>query len=167
MKDAEKIICSSSPGAAIFALTHRPDPRIDFLIREETFFIKQLTTSKIALRARLFNKNNVALLLIMFQIGINSPRIFTTFWDYHMEGGSGKPVFELMSNQEDIAFHLYGDSKKIEQSILMGNSFRNFFKAAIEKIQLLPQWNAQQFENEREEILKTYPTTEALWEAIK
>lgn len=167
MQNPEIIICSSTPGTAIFALTRRPDPRIDFLVREESSVIRQLTTTKIAIRAKLFNKNSVALILIMFQIGSNTPRIFSTFWNYYMEGSNEKLAFELMSNQEDIAFHIYGDSKTIEQSILMGNSFRNFFKSGIEMLKIMPQWSSEQFQKEKEDLLRNYPTTEALWEAIK
>ncbi len=167
MKDTEKIIASSPSQTAIFALTHRPDPRIDFLIKEETSFINSLITSRIVIRARLFIRNNVAVLLTMFQIGIENPHIYKVFWDYHIEGNRGKFAFELISNQEDIAFHLYGDSRTIEKSILTANSFKNFFKAATEKIKHLPPWKLEQFEREKEEILKIYPTIEKLWEAVK
>lgn len=167
MKDAEKIISTAPCQTAIFALTHRPDPRIDFLIKEETSFINSLIASKIFIRARLFIRNNVAVLLTMFQIGIDNPHVYKVFWDYHIEGGRGRFAFELISNQEDIAFHLYGDSKTIEKSILTANSFKNFFKAAIKKIEILPAWNSEQYEKEKEEILKTYPTIQALWDAIK
>lgn len=167
MQNTENIISSAPTGAAIFGLTHRPEPRADFLVREESSVIKKLTTTKISLRARLFNKNNVALILIMFQIGNNPPRLFETFWNYYMESEYGKMIFELMSTQDDIAVHLYGESGTIEQSILMNNSFRNFFKAAIKKIQDMPQWSVEQFDKEKEELHRIYPSIETLWEAIK
>jgi len=167
MQNAESAIGSSLPGTASFALTYRPEPRVDFLVREESSVIKNLATTKVTIRAKLFNKNNVIIILIMFQIGDNDIHIFDTFWNYHMEGGNGSLVFELMSKQEDIAFHLYGDSKIIEQSMLMGNVFKNFFKASIKKIENLPHWSVEQFEKEKEELCRTYPTTEDLWEAIK
>ncbi len=167
MQNSDNIIKSSPIGAAIFALTHRPDPKVDFLVREDTSVIRELGKTKIYLRARLFIKSNVALLLIMFRLGDNAPRLFETYWNYHMDGVYGKILFELMSNQEDVAFHLYGESGTIEHSILMHNSLRNFFKAVIKKIQDMPQWSIEQFEKEKEELRKIYPTTEDLWEAIK
>ncbi len=166
MQDSEHIITSSPRGTAIYALTNRPNPRIDFLVKEDSNFIKQLTTkTKIAIRARFFNRNRIGLILTMFQIGSDSDYIFSTFWNYHAE--NGRIVFALMSKQEDMAFHFYGDTGTIEQSMLIGNSFRNFFKAAIRQIDTLSSWSAEQFEKEKVEILNTYPTTIALWEAIK
>lgn len=166
MKDSENIIIASPIGTVIYGLTNRPDPRIDFLVREDSNLINEYSPkTKIAIRARLFIRNKVALLLIMFQIGSDSSNIFSTFWNYYEEGGN--LAFSLMSSQDDIAFHLYGESKKIERSILMANSFRNFFKAAIKKIETIPPWTLEQFEREKGEILKTYSTYLGLWEAIK
>lgn len=166
MKDSENIIIASPPGTAIYALTNRPDPRIDFLVREHSKLINEYSPkTKITIRARFFNRNNVAIILIMFQIGSEASNIFSTFWNYY--GENGNLAFSLMSSQDDIAFHLYGESKKIERSILMANSFRNFFKAARKKIETIPPWTLEQFEREKGEILKTYLTYSALWEAIK
>lgn len=168
MLNSENKICSSPVGTATFGLTHRPEPKIDFLLREETVLINQLTAkAKIPLRARLFNRNNIALIVIMFQLETSHPRLFETFWDFYLEGDYGKRVFELISSQDDIAFHLYGDSGTIEKSILMANIFKGFFRAAMKKIGDLPQWNSQQFQGELEELRMIYPTKEALWEAIK
>ncbi|MCX7914397.1 MAG: hypothetical protein N2511_07420 [Thermodesulfovibrionales bacterium] len=167
MKDAEKIIGSSNIKTAMYALTNRPDLRIDFLIREETTFIEKLTKARISIRARLFIVNNIGILLTMFQINNELLNTYKVFWDYYLEGDRGRFAFDLMASQPDIAFHFYGNSKTIEKSILTANSFRNFFKAAIEKIKELPPWNSEQFEIQKEEILKSYPTTEQLWEAAK
>lgn len=167
MKNAEKLITSSPPRTALYALTNRPDLRIDFLIREDTPFIEKLTSSKITIRARLFVLNNTGILLTMFQISGDLPHIYEVFWNYYSEGERGKFAFDLMANQPDIAFHLYGDSQTIEKSILTANSFKNFFKAVIEKIKKLPSWNSEQFEIQKQEILRIYPTTEQRWEALK
>lgn len=168
MQNSESKIRSSPAGTAVFGLTHRPDPRVDFLIREETALINELNaTTKIPLRARLFKRNSIAIVVIMFQLKTSAPRLFETFWDYYMDGGYGKKNFELISNQEDIAFHLYGDSGIIEKSILMNNVFKGFFKAAEKKILDIPEWGAEQFEKELNELRLIYPTKEALWEAIK
>lgn len=167
MKDAEKLIRSSPPKTALYALTNRPDLRIDFLIREETSFIEKLTSSRITIRARLFILNNIGILLTMFKISSDVPHIYEVFWNYYSEGDRGKFAFDLMATQPDIAFHLYGDSQTIEKSILTANSFKNFFKSALEKIKKLPSWDSEQFEIQKQEILRIYPTKELLWEALQ
>lgn len=167
MENTENKISTAPIGTAVFALTNRPDLRVDFLLREETAFINQLSTAKIPLRARLFNRNNVAILLVMFQLGTENPHLYETFLNYHEEGDYVARIFRLISNQDDLAFHLYGDSGSIEKSILMGNIFKSFFRAALKKIQDLPVWNSEQFAKELRELRLLYPSKDAFWEAIK
>ncbi len=165
MQTNEYKISSSPIGTVIFGVTHRPEPRIDFLLREETAFINQLTTAKIPFRVRLFKRNDIAIIVVMFQLGTTS-RLYETFWNYYEEG-CGEGLFRLISNQDDIAVHLYGDSGSIEKSILMGNIFKGFFKAAETKIRIVPYWSAEQFQKELDELRIIYPSKEALWEALK
>jgi hypothetical protein len=169
MQNTENEICSSPVGTAIFGLTHRPDLRVDFFVREESEFIDQITTAKISLplRARLFKRDDIALLLIMFQLGSIQPRLYETFWNYHLEGDYGEKIFRLISVQDDIAFHLYGDSGAIEKSILMHNSFKGFFGAAINKIKDMPVWSSEQFGQALKELRRIYPSKEAFWDALK
>jgi len=169
MQNTQNEISSSPVGTAIFGLTHRPELKVDFLVREESEFIEQITTAKISLplRARLFKRDDIALLLIMFQLGNIQPRLYEIFCNYYLEGDYGEKIFRLISTQDDIAFHLYGDSGAIEKSILMHNSFKGFFRAAISKIKDMPLWSPEQFEQALGELRKIYPSKEAFWDALK
>ncbi|MCX8030714.1 MAG: hypothetical protein N3A59_03935 [Thermodesulfovibrionales bacterium] len=163
MKNSQKIIAMSKPGTAIYALTFRPDPRIDFLVKEETRFIKQYSTkTNISLRAKVVFQDEVALVITLFKINNESSRIFTTFWDYYDEGGD--MVFTLASKQPDIAFHLYGDTNTIEQSILLANSFKDFFEKAIKKISQIPRWDKERFESAKKKLIDNFLNVHLLWE---
>lgn len=163
--DPEKIISQQQPGTAIYARVYRPEPHTDFLIREESRTIRnKLINPIVTIRPCLLIQNNVALAVVMFQLGSDPEQIFETYWNYH-QTGEGEKYFLDMSTQDNIAFHLYGDSKKIEKSIQIPNSLKDFFKKAIEEIQKLPAWSMQGFDREKERLYQQH-TMQGLWDAL-
>jgi hypothetical protein len=105
--DPEQIIKSASPGHAIYARVHRPEPHTDFLVREETSVINSLKNPTVALRTGLFIQNNIVLIAVMFRIGPNPDQLFETWWNYH-QTGDGHKHFEDMIKQDDFAIHMMG-----------------------------------------------------------
>lgn len=164
--DPEKIIKSAAPGTAIYARVHRPEPHTDFLVREESTVIKQLKNPPVALRTGLFLQNNIALVVVMFWIGSNPDQIFETWWNYH-QTGDGHKHFGDMITQDNIAIHIYGDSGKVEKSIKINNSLKDFFKKALEKIYTLPAWLMDDFDTARDAIYKLYPNPGTLWRSLE
>jgi len=162
--DPQKIILQSPPGTAIYASVFRPEQHIDFLIREESKIIQnRLKNPIITVRPGLLIQNNIAVVVVMFQLGSEPEQIFETWWNYYQKEG-GK-YFRGMAIQDNIAFHLYGDTKKVEKSIQIPNSLQGFFQQ-IEEIKELPPWSMQEFDEERERIYQQYPTPSALWDAL-
>lgn len=66
-----------------------------------------------------------------------------------------------MSIQTTFAFHLYGDSLKIEKSTLVVNGLKEFFWMAIGKISTMPPWSMQAFDRAKDTTLDKYLSTEA------
>lgn len=166
--DPKDFIISNNPGSAIYCITRRPEQRVDFLVKEESSIIKKLINPIVSIKAGLYHYNNVTLVTVMFLIGTNMDQLFETWFNYHATGGQGQTAFSLMTTQEDIGFHLYGDSNKVEKGIVIPNNLKlkEFFANASKIISQIPPWGMAEFDKEREILYKKYPTLEDLWKAL-
>lgn len=163
MIDPEQIIIVSPPGTAIYCRLLRPDPHIDFLIREESARIATLKNPVIVFRTDLFPNPSISPVTVLFKCGTE---IYETWWNYYQDSGQGPDIFQEMADQTDLALHFYGDSLKVEKSVVVRNSLAPFFRDAIARIQKLPAWSMRDFDHEREKIYQKYPSVLELWDAI-
>jgi hypothetical protein len=167
MIDPEKLIIRMPPGSAVYAVTHRPEAHLDFLVREKSNVIRnRLRNPIVTIRPGLFIQDGVGLLTVMFLLGSDMEQLYETWFNYRASGQDGEQILDLMTTQENIAFHLYGDSLKVEKSVVINNSIGGFFTTAAAEIRKLPPWSMQQFDRARDVIYRKHPSPEALWKAL-
>ena len=163
----EQVIVHMRPGSAICALLSHPEESVNFLVREKSDVIRnKLSDPVITILAGLYVQKGVGLLTMMFMLGPDIKPLFETWIDYHQPDKEGELLFKFMSAQENIVFHLYGDSLKVRKLVQINNSLSDFFMAATEQIKKLQPWKPIDFDIELEAILKKYPTPEDRWRAL-
>lgn len=153
------------PGTAIPCRTWRPGPHTDFLVREDSEFISGIDGFGVALRHGLFVTGDVAIVTVMFRIGPSDGQLFDTWFNYYAEE-SGPSHFRDLSMQEDICFHLYGDSRTREKTLTIVNDARNFFRKTIAVIIHIEPWTADEFERAKAQIYHRHPSPVSLWEIL-
>jgi hypothetical protein len=163
--DPQELIAQMPPGAAIPCRTWRPGPHTDFLVREDSEIVDGLTDSVIELRHGLFLSEEVVLVPVMFRMGPHDDQLFETWLNFH-DGREGPQHFRDLSNQEDICFHLYGDSRTREKTLTIFNSSKNFFRKAISIIVHIDPWTPREFDRARAQIYDRHPSAVSLWSRL-
>ncbi len=167
LSDPEQIILQMQPGSAICAHLYHTEESVSLLVREKSDVIRnKLREPVITILSGLFVQNGVGLLTMMFMLGPDLKHIFESWLDYHQTGKQGERIFNLMSMQENITFHLYGDSFRVEKLVQINNSLSDFFLTATEQIKKLQPWKAIDFAIEVEELCRKYPTPADRWRAL-
>jgi hypothetical protein len=163
--DPEQLIVQMPPGTAIPCRTWRPGPHTDFLVREDSGVINGLSHSSIIRRHGLFLTGEVAVVPFMFRIGPDADQLFETWFNYHA-GDAGPSHFRDLRTQEDVCFHLYGDSRTREKTLAIVNNSRDFFRKAIAVIIHIDPWTADEFDRARAQIYHKHPSPDSLWKSL-
>ncbi|MEJ2697549.1 MAG: hypothetical protein P8013_13000 [Candidatus Sulfobium sp.] len=163
--DPEQLIVHLPPGTAIPCRAWRPGPHTDFLVREDSGVINDLSDSSIVLRHGLFLTGEVALVPVMFRIGPDDDRLFETWFNYH-GGEAGPSHFRDLGTQENIHFHLYGDSRTREKTLAIINNSKNFFRKAVALIIHIEPWTEDEFDRARAQIFHRHPSPDSLWKNL-
>jgi hypothetical protein len=167
LSNPEQVILHMQPGSAVCAHVYHPEESVIFLVREKSDVIRnKLRDPVITILSGLFVQSGVGLLTMMFMLGPDIKHLFETWIDYHRTGKEGERIFNLMSMQENIIFHLYGDSLKVEKLVQINNSLSDFFLTATEHINKLQSWETIDFAITLEAIYRKYPTPEDRWHAL-
>lgn len=167
LSDPEQVILHMQPGSVICAHLYYPEESVNFLVREKSdVILNKLRDPVITILSGLFVQNGIGLLTMMFMLGPELRRFFETWIDFHQPGKKGQRIFNLMSIQDNINFHLYGDSLKVEQIVQINNGLRNFFLTATEQVKKLQPWKSIDFDIELESICRKYPTLEDRWHTL-
>ncbi len=167
LSDSEPLIHHIRPGGAICTLSCYQEESVNFLAREKSDVIcNKLINPVITICSGLYIQNRVGLLTIMFMLGPDIKHFFETWIDYHETGKKGERIFNLMSTQQNIVFHLYGDSFKAEKLIQINNSLTDYFLTATAQIKKLQPWEAMDFAIERKAICRKYPLPEDRWHTL-
>ena len=165
--DLEQVILHMSPGSTICAHLYHPEESVNFIVREKSAVIRnKLKEPVITTLSGRFVQNGLGLVTIMFMLGPDLKHIFETWIDYYQIGRIVERTFKLMSMQENINFHLYGDNLKVEQIAQINNSLSDFFLTATEQIKKLQKWKSSDFAIELEAICRKYPTPEDRWHTL-
>jgi hypothetical protein len=160
--DPQELIAQMPPGTAIPCRTWRPGPHTDFLLREDSKIIDDLTDSMIALRHGLFITDEVVAVPVMFRIGPHADQLFETWLNFH-DGREGPQHFRDLSTQEDICFHFDGDNRTMEKTLMIFNNSKSFFKKAISIIIHIEPWTPRKFDRARAQIYDRHPSADSLW----
>ncbi|MBF0558476.1 MAG: hypothetical protein HQL08_06810 [Nitrospirae bacterium] len=167
ISDPKQFIFNMRPGSVFCAHLYHPEESVCFLVREKSdTILHNLREPVVTVVSGLFVQNGIGLLTIMFMIGPDINHFFETWIDYHMAENEGERIFNLISTQENIVFHFYGDSLRVEKLVQINNSLGDFFLRAAEQIKKLQPWGSRDFAFEREAICRKYPTCGDRWNAL-
>lgn len=161
---ANQFIRTAFHGEAIFAEIARPEPKIDFLIREESSIIMAIPQQpSISLRGAFINSNSVGVIVLMFQVGGN---IYETWFNYHAQGVAS--AIEQFIGQDDLGLHFCGDSLDFERHIMIyhvDKKTKTFFEKVSGHIEShLQPWTMQQFDIEKMRICGRFHSSKSLWD---
>jgi hypothetical protein len=161
--DAESRIMVLRPGEAIYSLAGEPHRQVVFQVRERSALIKYFGETGVEVHAGLFPIGRVIVIAVVFRVGRYVKQEYVTWWNYHREESS--EIFQVMTIQEFLSFHFYGDNLRRERTFVAVNPLREFFTAAIASIRELPAWSEDDFLSARLTVCSRFPTPSSMWEA--
>lgn len=143
------------PGEAIFSLVGQPDPQVVFLVHERSAEIKYFGETSVDVRSELFLVEAVAVTAVIFRLGQHIRKEYVTWWNYHRPGSA--EAFRIMTGQDFLSFHFYGDNGRRERTFVSLNSLKEFFSSAIDSIRQLQPWSEDQFDVARMKVRDNFP----------
>ncbi len=162
--NSEDLIRGMQPGEANILLASPPNSQPAFLVRERTAVIRFLGDSGVDARGGLFPIGKVAVTAVVFRVGRHYRKEYGVWLDYYDPLKAG--LFPAMSGSEYLSFFFHGDSCRREKTVISPNPLAGFFLKAVERLSLMPPWDADLFREAVSRILRRYPTPAELWEVL-
>lgn len=139
-----------------------------FAIKEEPRFLKRLSSRPaISVRTGLFYYGGVALVPFMMRAGGDNNMLYESWLNYFASGDAGKKAFDDLATQDEIIFIFYDPQGNEARKLSIKNSLRAQFRLFIDHIESLGPWTMDDFNRERENLYRDYPTPQDLWNALE
>jgi len=139
-----------------------------FAIIEEPRFLKCLGKYPVlTVRTGLLYYNGVCLVPFMMRVDGNNDLLYESWLNYHSVGDIGKKSFRDLTKQDNIVFAFYDSFGNEVRKIGIKNNLKEQFQDFIEHIESLDVWSMSDFDRERNNLYRDYPTPLDLWNALE
>lgn len=135
---------------------------VAFLIKEENEIIQKFSRPiPVLLEAGLFKINNVMPVVVMLNFCNNKDFLYEVWFNFCTP--HGEQCMRKLAAQDDILLIITDEHNNERRKVRIKNNIKDEFIEFVMRISSFPKWEFNEFDIQREELYKIYPSMEMLW----
>lgn len=157
-------------GSCIYELIgfNKPESKeFTILVKDHSAYMSRFGKHPVfVVKSGIIYDEKVVLIPFMFSINGDDDMIYEMWINYWADSGYGREAFRQLLTQDSIRFIFFNENQEQVRMIKTKNSLKDGLIQAQRILQSFSPWSMIDFDNSRNQFLKSYPTVKNLFMAL-